>query len=91
MQCYVYKSVAKADHFLYLTNTIDDDNATESIPTALLNMLGELSLVVEFQLSADRELPNADAVQVLADLRAQGFYLQMPAEKMHSLEERLFN
>lgn len=89
MHCYVYKGEFNPDHYLYLQEEIS--GAEASLPEALLAMLGELSLVVEFDLQADRELPQADAAQVLADIKAQGFYLQMPKKDMRAEEDRLFS
>lgn len=89
MHCYVYKGAFKPDHYLYLQEEIS--GAEASLPEALLAMLGELSLVVEFDLQADRELPQADAAQVLADIKAQGFYLQMPKKDMRAEEDQLFS
>ena len=91
MQCYVYKSTKKNDHFLYLSSAIGVDGTLNLIPSALLEMLGELSFVIDFELTTERELPNADVAQVLADLTDRGYYLQMPVESMHSLEDRLFS
>ena len=74
MHCYVYKGDNRDDHYLYL----NCDIAVAEVPEALLTMLGELSLVTEFELSVDRQLPQAEAHQVMQDIENQGFYLQMP-------------
>lgn len=89
MYCYVYKGIHKPDHYLYLQQELGA--AETCLPDALLTMLGELSLVVEFELHADRNLPQVDAAQVLADIKAQGFYLQMPKKDMRAEEDRLFS
>ncbi|MEM7358286.1 MAG: YcgL domain-containing protein [Pseudomonadota bacterium] len=87
MQCYVYKGANRDDHYLYLSSELSNAD----VPTALLTMLGDLSLVVEFQLHAQRELPQADAEQVMRDIEEQGFYLQMPRKDMRAEEDRLFS
>ena len=91
MHCYVYKSSKKQDHYLYLDYEFDADNPAEGFPEGLLRLLGDLSLVLEFELDADRQLPQADAGQVLSDIASQGFYLQMPKKDMRLEEDRYFN
>lgn len=90
MHCYVYKGDKHDDHFLYLPNEIEADKPAE-IPPALVIMLGELALVVDFELTADRRLPQADVSQVIRDLQTQGFHLQMPKKDLRVAEERYFN
>lgn len=90
MHCYVYKGERKEDHYLYLSDEIVADQSPD-IPDALLTLLGELSLVIKFDLSADRALPQADANQVIQDITDQGYYLQMPKKDMQAEEDRLFN
>ena len=91
MHCYVYKGNKKDDHFLYLGQEFDQQNLPNKFPQAILSLMGELSFVVEFDLSADRKLPQADAAHVLADIEAHGFYLQMPKQDMNALEDQYFN
>lgn len=91
MQCYVYKGNKKADHFLYLTAKIGDEKQPEKVPDALLEMLGDLDFVIDFDLQLTRKLPNADAKQVLAALEDRGFYFQMPKDDMYKGEEHYFN
>ena len=69
MQCYVYKSLAKRDVYVYL----DRDDFTR-LPPALRELLGELRLVVEFELTPERALAKESA----SDLAARGYHLQMP-------------
>ena len=61
------------------------------VPASLLDMLGDLSLVIEFELNKDRKLAQADTEQVFADILEQGFYLQMPKRDMRAEEDRMFN
>jgi len=91
MNCYVYKGDRKDDHYLYLTSEFDLQKPNEGVPGAILTLLGELSLVLEFELSADRKLPQADAQHVLDSLNDQGFYLQMPKKDMAAVEDQYFN
>ena len=91
MNCYVYKGDRKQDHYLYLNSEFDPQSPNASIPDAILSLLGELSLVLEFELDLDRKLPQADAKHVLESIDQQGFYLQMPKKDMAMLEAQFFN
>jgi len=74
MQCYVYKSLAKRDLYIYL----DRRNDFTRLPQGLAELLGELQFVVEFELTAHRQLAKETASQVLQNLTSQGYHLQMP-------------
>lgn len=74
MNCFVYKGKRKADCYLYLPEA---DNF-QSVPAALLEQLGELEQVLEFDLHPERTLAQEDAGNVIANLESQGFHLQMP-------------
>jgi uncharacterized protein YcgL (UPF0745 family) len=91
MQCYVYKGVNNDDHFLYLNKEFNKNNLPDDFPQAILKLMGELNFVVEFELTSDRKLAQADAVHVLADMQAHGYYLQMPKKDMDALEDDYFN
>ena len=103
MQCFVYKGSLKDDHFLFLPclieelNGVDNDEAQASsdqvsklLPAALLARLGELSYVTEFTLHAQRFMPQADPIAVMADISKQGFYLQIPKTTVDELEDSFF-
>lgn len=91
MHCYVYKGDKKEDHFLFLDQEYNAQKPASNLPAGLISMLGELHLVVEFELDDQRELPQADAKQVLVDIAEQGFYLQMPKKDMAAEEAAYFN
>lgn len=91
MYCYVYKGDRKEDHFVYLKEELDLNAPEQSLPDAIVTLMGEFSLVLEFDLTSDRKLPQADAAQILTDMDAQGFYLQIPKKDMRAEEDRLFS
>jgi len=91
MHCYVYKGDKKDDYYLYLPSEFDAEKDDCSVPDAILSLLGELSFVVEFDLTKDRKLPQADAEHALENIQSQGFYLQMPKKDMRALENEYFN
>lgn len=74
MICYVYRSRRRADTYLYLPRQ-DDFSA---VPDALMRVFGAADFALEFELSPRRKLAQADAGEVLRNLREQGFHLQMP-------------
>jgi len=91
MYCYVYKGQNKDNHYLYLAQEFAADKLPADFPTSLLTMLGDLSLVVEFELNDERKLPQADPQQIKRDIVAHGFYLQMPKKDMALMEDQYFN
>ena len=74
MQCVIYKGRRKADTYLYVERVADFSR----VPAALLELLGELELVLQLTLSPERQLAQADVEQVRRQLREQGYFLQMP-------------
>jgi uncharacterized protein YcgL (UPF0745 family) len=72
--CWVYKGRRRPGAYLYLP--APDDPAR--VPSALLERLGELELVLTLELSPQRRLARADARAVLAAIEERGFYLQLP-------------
>ena len=90
MNCYVYKGEKKPDHYLYLVEELDASAPPAQLPEAILSRLGELELVIEFDLTPDRKMPQADAKHVLESLAEQGFYLQIPKKDMSAEEDAYF-
>ena len=70
----IYRSPRKPEMYLY----VDKKRALEDVPETLLAGFGEPQPVMSLMLEPGRKLARADAVQVLAQISAQGFYLQMP-------------
>ncbi|RZL97440.1 MAG: YcgL domain-containing protein [Variovorax sp.] len=74
MHAYVYKSLKKADTYVYLAKR--DDLAC--LPEPLRAQLGKLHFVLEVALVEGRKLAQADPGVVRNNLAAQGFHLQFP-------------
>ena len=74
MQCVVYKSLRQFDYFLF----VKKDDGLERVPDALKTLLGNLQQITELELHAQRKLAQADAVEVMAQIEEQGYFLQMP-------------
>jgi uncharacterized protein YcgL (UPF0745 family) len=74
MQAYVYKSLRKADTYVYLSARDD----FERLPEPVRAQLGSLQFVLEVELNAQRKLARADAATVRENLANRGFHLQFP-------------
>ena len=74
MQAFVYKSLEKADTYVYLAGR--DDFAR--IPDPLRSQLGTLQFVLEVALAPGRKLAREDAAVVRENLVMRGFHLQLP-------------
>ena len=78
MQTYVYKSLRKENTYVYLRKR--DDFAV--MPEAVRAPLGDLVFVLEFALTEQRKLAQADPAVVRANLAAHGFHLQFPPTQL---------
>lgn len=74
MLAYVYKSLKKADTYLYLA-TRDDFSC---LPEPLRTQLGGLQFVLEVALTPERKLAQENPEVVRHNLAARGFHLQFP-------------
>ncbi len=83
MNCTVYKGSKKADTYLYVEKT----NEFDRVPDALLQILGQLELVLELELRADINLAQANVSEVMQQLTGQGYYLQMPPGTGNPLDD----
>ena len=74
MLAHVYKSLKKADTYVYLAKRDDFDG----LPEPVRSQLGKLQFVLEVALVPGRRLAQADPEVVRANLAARGFHLQLP-------------
>ncbi len=74
MHAYVYKSLQRADTYLYLAAR--DDFAR--VPEPLRTRLGTLAFALDVDLSPGRKLAREDVATVMENLAARGFHLQFP-------------
>jgi uncharacterized protein YcgL (UPF0745 family) len=74
MQCFVYKSLRKADAYVFLR----ENEGFGVLPAALAETLGTLVFVIEIELSPQRKLAREDVAVVMANLAERGFHLQLP-------------
>ncbi len=76
LPCWVYKSPRKDEMYLYLAR----EEGFDDLPEALLGHFGTPVFVMALTLHAGRPLAREDVTKVMANLREQGFHLQMPPE-----------
>jgi uncharacterized protein YcgL (UPF0745 family) len=74
MLCAVYKSLKKADTYLYV-NKRDDFSA---VPKALLDTFGSPKFVMLIPLHKPRNIGNINIEKLKVILKETGFYLQLP-------------
>jgi len=83
--CQIYRSPRQEGMYLY----VDKQEGTERVPEALLAKFGVPEEAFALLLSAQRTLARADAAEVLAAIKEQGFYLQMPPSEAEMAAARL--
>ena len=74
MLAHVYKSLKKADTYVYLARRDD----VEGLPEPVRSQLGKLQFVLEVALVPGRKLAQADPEVVRTNLATRGFHLQLP-------------
>ncbi|MDG2048016.1 MAG: YcgL domain-containing protein [Halioglobus sp.] len=72
--CQVFKSSRKQEMYLY----VDKSRGLQDVPDILMAQFGEPLPVMTLLLTPEKTLARADVAVVLAEIKAQGFYLQMP-------------
>ncbi len=77
MKCAIYRSRTKLDTYLF----VEREDDFERVPDTLRQMLGGLDFVMTLELTPERTLAQADPEQVRRQLRAQGYYLQLPPKE----------
>lgn len=74
MQCFIYKSLKKAELYLYLEKKDD----FSMVPEPLLDSFGKMEFVMDLDITPERKLAREDGAKVLASLQDKGFFVQMP-------------
>lgn len=76
MQVTVYRSSVKDGLYVF----VGEETSLETLPAPVLKQLGAPEKAMEFELTEERKLPNADTHEVLEAIATQGFYVQMPRD-----------
>lgn len=74
MLCTIYKSLLKADTYLYIEKRDD----FSKVPPPLLETFGRPQFVTLLNLDKRAKLALADKEKVVNQLKTNGFYLQIP-------------
>ncbi len=83
MHAFVYKSLKKADTYLYLAARDDFSR----LPEPLRMQLGVLQFVLEVDLTPERRLAQADPRVVMENLSTHGFHMQFPPTMQDPMTE----
>lgn len=74
MRCFVFKSLRKADTFVYLAGR----EGAGCIPEPMRGALGELTFLMELELVPGRRLAQEDPGVVRDNLARRGYHIQFP-------------
>lgn len=72
--CSIYKSPRKDGMYLY----VEKRDALKRVPEGLIAAFGTPQLAFEMVLTPERQLAREDITKVLANIKEQGYHLQMP-------------
>lgn len=75
MLCNIYKSQKKQDTYVFVDAEADP---LDKLPENLKQILGNLELAMELDITPQRKLAREDAEVVLKNIEEQGFHLQLP-------------
>lgn len=74
MKCKIYRSDTKSGLYVYLA----EGKEISDIPEELVKKLGKYTEVMELDLNSRNKLANEDIDVVKANLKEQGYHLQIP-------------
>lgn len=88
MHCDIYKFSKKDDLYVYIARP-DYPNDTQTLkdwlavlPKDFRQAIGRETFVMHLDLDTTQKLARVDKNEVLAKLKEQGYYVQMPAEEL---------
>ncbi len=81
MICSIYRSGQKDEMYLYVSK----QTGLAKVPATLSTLFGKPQHVMDMLLTDKKNLARAKACDVLAAIKEQGFYLQMPPKKDDSM------
>lgn len=91
MICAVYKSQRKTDTYVYVVKQEDAEKDLDVIPEVVALPLGDLTHVMDIDLSSREQLARIDINELKKALQENGLYIQMPRsqEELARLDEQL--
>lgn len=81
--CEIYRCAKKEGMYLY----VDKKDGLNKLPDSLVKQVGKTELAMGLIITPDKKLAHAKATDVLAAIKAQGFYLQMPPSLYSDTQE----
>ncbi|MEH6566066.1 MAG: YcgL domain-containing protein [Halopseudomonas sp.] len=75
--CSIYRSSKKPGMYLYVPR----EKGLSEVPAPLLALFGRAVHAMDLVLTEQRKLAQEDILKVLANLREQGFHVQMPPQE----------
>lgn len=76
MQCWIYRSSVRDGLYVWLAK----EDALDTLPEPVMRQLGAPELAMSIELHAGKKLGQEDPVVVMANLKSQGFHVQMPRD-----------
>lgn len=76
VDCLIYRSATRAYTYLY----VHADVAWEDLPETLAAQFRDAEQVMQLTLTPDRRLAKENAERIIANLKDQGYHLQLPPE-----------
>ncbi|HDY97901.1 MAG TPA: YcgL domain-containing protein [Pseudomonas sabulinigri] len=87
--CSIYRSTKKMGMYLYVPR----EKGLSEVPPELMKLIGRAEHAMDMILTEERKLAQEDILKVLANLREQGYHVQMPPQEddyiMHLPDELL--
>jgi len=83
MHISAYKSPKTEELYLFIPADAD----LNDLPDELLLFFGEPQHVIDFELTPERQLPRANAEEVLESLRIKGYYIQSPPSEKETVAD----
>ena len=79
--CSVFRSRSKAETYIFVEK---NEDLSKVLPDELHSKLGAMEHVMDLLLSERKHLARTTPARVMAAIRSQGFYLQLPPADAHA-------
>jgi len=83
MICEIFRSPKEEGMYLYVEKSV----GLKNVPELLMEKFGRPAAGMALLLTEDKKLARADAKKVLAAIKENGFYLQLPPPKDAYMQE----
>lgn len=83
IQVSAYRSPKKDELYLFVPQA----DGLEKLPKELLTMFGEPTHVIDFELTADRQMAREDAKEVYESIQKKGYFMQMPPAEVEKFSD----